>query len=75
MTGREPPAEASDHRRRAAGDAVSCLACGTVYSKPFRTVGGVGSACPACGYAGWLATAVIGSHDPTRGGTTARPAV
>jgi predicted RNA-binding Zn-ribbon protein involved in translation (DUF1610 family) len=67
MTGHDLPAEGP----RAAADKVSCLACGTVYSKPLRTVGGVGFACPACGDAAWLALAVIAPSDSARSDASA----
>ena len=39
-------------------DLVRCLACRTVYSKPVDAREGEGSACPDCGYVGWLSVLI-----------------
>jgi hypothetical protein len=44
-------------------DAVYCIACGTVYSKPADGGrSGVGQQCPACSHVGWIA---VGFADRT----------
>ena len=45
-------------------DAVRCLECGTIYSKPVEA-GTVASnpGCPDCGYVGWLAVTIPVNED------------
>ena len=45
-------------------DAVRCLECGTIYSKPVEA-GTVASnpGCPSCGYVGWLAVSIPVNED------------
>ena len=57
-------------------DAVRCLECGTIYSKPVEA-GTVASnpGCPNCGYVGWLAVSIPVSEDfvPRRSAADHRP--
>jgi hypothetical protein len=51
----------------ASSEAVRCLECGAVYSKP--AVGGTVTAnpgCPECGYLGWLSSSIPFSEDAPR---------
>ena len=48
-------------RETADVDAVYCIACRTVYSKPADGGGSrVGEKCPACGHVGWIAVGLAG---------------
>ena len=63
MTGRELRPKAPDEQGLAPEDAVRCLACSTVYSKPLDAAA-IGSACPACGYVGWLSVSLPSEQPP-----------
>jgi hypothetical protein len=66
-----PPPDASTEP----SEAVRCLDCGAVYSKP--AAGGTVTAnpgCPECGYLGWLSISIPFSEDaPLRRSVAGRP--